>query len=165
LRPADAVEEVVASLGEQARARQIVLSTDAADAPPVVSDGDRLRHILENLLENAIKYTPQGGHVGVSARAAEDGSVVFEVADDGPGIPPEHLPRIFERFYRVDKARSREMGGTGLGLSIVKHLAEGMGATVSVASEPGRGTRFSVRIPFRPPLPAAAGDGGPVTGR
>jgi len=164
LRPADAVEEVVASLGEQARARQIVLSTDAADAPPVVSDGDRLRHILENLLENAVKYTPQGGHVGVSARAAEDGSVVFEVADDGPGIPPEHLPRIFERFYRVDKARSREMGGTGLGLSIVKHLAEGMGATVSVASEPGRGTRFSVRIPFRPPLPAAAGDGG-VTGR
>ena len=166
LRPADAVEEVVASLAEQARARQIVLSTDIADAPDVVSDGDRLRQILENLLENAVKYTPPGGHVAVSAKAGADGSVVFEVADDGPGIPPEHLPRIFERFYRVDKARSREMGGTGLGLSIVKHLAEGMGATVSVVSEPGRGTRFSVRVPFRPPLPAdAAGEDTAFTGR
>jgi two-component system phosphate regulon sensor histidine kinase PhoR len=168
VRPADAVDEVVASLGEQARSRQIVLSTDAADAPDVISDGDRLRQILENLLENAVKYTAPGGHVAVGARAGEDGAVVFEVADDGPGIAPEHLPRIFERFYRVDKARSREMGGTGLGLSIVKHLAEGMGATVSVASEPGRGTRFTVRIPLRPPLPAdaAAGEGGTaVTGR
>jgi two-component system phosphate regulon sensor histidine kinase PhoR len=94
--------------------------------------------------------------------------VLFEVADDGPGIPAEHLPRIFERFYRVDKARSREMGGTGLGLSIVKHLAEGMGATISVASEPGRGTRFTVRIPFRPPLPvgpAGGEDGAAVAGR
>jgi signal transduction histidine kinase len=70
--------------------------------------------VLENLVENALKYTPAGGHVSVSARA-DDGSVVFEVADDGPGIGAEHLPRLFERFYRVDKARSRELGGTGLG--------------------------------------------------
>jgi two-component system phosphate regulon sensor histidine kinase PhoR len=147
LRPEDVVEDVVASLGEQARSRQIALSTDAAGAPSLSSDGDRLRQILENLLENAVKYTPAGGHVAVAARAGKDGSVVFEVADDGPGIPAEHLPRIFERFYRVDKARSREMGGTGLGLSIVKHLAEGIGASVSVDSEPGRGTRFTVAVP------------------
>jgi two-component system phosphate regulon sensor histidine kinase PhoR len=151
LRPADVVEDVLVSLGEQARARQIVVSADAASAPEVTSDGDRLRQILENLLENAVKYTPAGGHVVVRVRAGEGRSVVFEVEDDGPGIPAEHLPRIFERFYRVDKARSREVGGTGLGLSIVKHLAEGMGAAVSVSSEPGRGSRFSVRIPFRPP--------------
>ena len=163
LRPADVVEDVVASLGEQARGRQIVVSADADAASEVTSDGDRLRQILENLLENAVKYTPPGGHVVVSARAGEDRSVVFGVEDDGPGIPAEHLPRIFERFYRVDKARSREMGGTGLGLSIVKHLAEGMGAAVSVSSEPGRGTRFTVRIPFRPP-PSSADAAAPGAG-
>jgi two-component system, OmpR family, phosphate regulon sensor histidine kinase PhoR len=156
LRPADVLEDVVASLGEQAKGRQIVVTVETDGAPPVTSDGDRLRQILENLLENAVKYTPPGGHVAVAARSGEEGSVVFEVADDGPGIPAEHLPRIFERFYRVDKARSREMGGTGLGLSIVKHLAEGMGATVWVVSETGRGTRFSVRMPFRhPPAPGS----------
>jgi two-component system phosphate regulon sensor histidine kinase PhoR len=159
VRPADVVEDVVASLGEQARGRQIVVSTDAASAPEVTSDGDRLRRILENLLENAVKYTPSGGHVAVNARPGEDRSVVFEVEDDGPGIPAEHLPRIFERFYRVDKARSRELGGTGLGLSIVKHLAEGMGAAISVFSEPGRGTRFSVRIPYRAPSASAETEG------
>jgi two-component system, OmpR family, phosphate regulon sensor histidine kinase PhoR len=73
------------------------------------------------------------------------------VSDNGPGIAAAHLPRIFERFYRVDKARSRDQGGTGLGLSIVKHLAEGMGASVSVHSEPGKGTRFTVTVPNRPP--------------
>ena len=147
VQPADVVEEVVASLSEQARARQITVSTAAADAPALVTDPDRLRQILENLVENAVKYVPVGGHVAVSARAGAQGAVVFAVEDDGPGIPAEHLPRIFERFYRVDKARSRELGGTGLGLSIVKHLAEGMGATVTVESEIGRGTRFKVTVP------------------
>jgi two-component system phosphate regulon sensor histidine kinase PhoR len=102
--------------------------------------------VLENLVENALKYTPGGGHVSVTARA-DEGTVVFEVADDGPGIGTEHLPRVFERFYRVDKARSRELGGTGLGLSIVKHLVESLGGTVSVSSERGEGSRFSVRFP------------------
>ena len=78
---------------------------------------------------------------------AADGGAVVEVRDNGPGIPREHLARIFERFYRVDKARSRELGGTGLGLSIVRHLAEGMGATVSVESELGKGTTFTVTVP------------------
>jgi two-component system, OmpR family, phosphate regulon sensor histidine kinase PhoR len=147
VQPADVVEDVVASLSEQARARQVAISTAAAHAPALVTDPDRLRQILENLLENAVKYVPSGGHVAVTAGPAAQGAVVFGVEDDGPGIPAEHLPRLCERYYRVDKARSREMGGTGLGLSIVKHLAEGMGATVTVESEPGRGTRFRVTVP------------------
>ena len=113
----------------------------------VETDRERLRGMLENLVENALKYTPTEGRVSVTARA-DDGVAVFEVADDGPGIAAEHLPRIFERFYRVDKARSRELGGTGLGLSIVKHLAESLGGTVEVTSEPGRGSRFTVRLPL-----------------
>jgi signal transduction histidine kinase len=100
-------------------------------------------------VENAVKYTPAGGRIEITTSPAADGGAEVVVADDGPGIPPEHLPRIFERFYRVDEARSRELGGTGLGLSIVKHLAEGMGATVSVESQPGRGTRFTVTVPRR----------------
>ena len=119
-------------------------------APGVVSDPERLRGILENLVENAIKYTPEGGRVEVSSEPGPAGSAVFKVADDGPGIAAEHLPRIFERFYRVDKARSRDLGGTGLGLSIVKHLAEGMNARVSVESEPGKGTRFTLSVPAAP---------------
>jgi signal transduction histidine kinase len=86
----------------------------------VVTDADRLRRILENLVENSVKYTGGGGRVVVSSRRGPDEGAVFEVRDNGPGIAAEHLPRIFERFYRVDKARSREVGGTGLGLSIVK---------------------------------------------
>ena len=117
-----------------------------------MTDPERLRRILENLVDNAVKYTPAGGRVEVTTSAGPDGSARIEVADNGPGIAPEHLARIFERFYRVDKARSRELGGTGLGLSIVKHLAEGMGASVSVESEPGRG-RFTCHS--RAALPVA----------
>jgi two-component system phosphate regulon sensor histidine kinase PhoR len=94
-----------------------------------------------------VKYTPEGGEVAVQSSAGPDGSARVEVADNGPGIAAEHLPRIFERFYRVDKARSRELGGTGLGLSIVRHLAESMGASVTVESEPGKGSRFTVSLP------------------
>jgi two-component system phosphate regulon sensor histidine kinase PhoR len=113
----------------------------------VISDADRLRRILENLVENAIKYTAEGGRVDVRSGPGATGGALLEVEDDGPGIAAEHLPRIFERFYRVDKARSRELGGTGLGLAIVRHLAESMGATVSVRSELGAGTCFSIHVP------------------
>ncbi len=146
---AEVADDVVASFAALAARKPVSLVHEDRGALPVVTDADRLRRILEALVDNAIKYTPGDGHVIVRTRPGEAGAAVVEVEDDGPGIPAEHLPRIFERFYRVDKARSRELGGTGLGLSIVKHLAEGMGGTVSVASEPGRGSRFSVTLPGR----------------
>jgi two-component system phosphate regulon sensor histidine kinase PhoR len=140
-------EDVVASLSGPASAKGITLLRDDRGAPAISSDPDRLRGILENLVDNAVKYTPAGGRVEVVTAPDPDGGARIQVIDDGPGIAAEHLPRIFERFYRVDKARSREMGGTGLGLSIVKHLAEGMGASVTVESELGKGTRFTVTLP------------------
>jgi len=147
--PGEIVEDVAASFAAAAARKEIVLAKADHAAPPVTTDADRLRRIVENLVDNAIKYTPSGGHVEISSRPGPNGGALLQVKDDGPGIGAEHLPRIFERFYRVDKARSRELGGTGLGLSIVKHLAEGMGATVGVESEPGKGTTFTVTVPAR----------------
>ncbi len=146
----DLVDDVLASFAGPAGRKGVVLARAGGGAPDVVSDPERLRRILENLVDNAVKYTPQGGRVEIAVSTGADGGSRVVVSDDGPGIPAEHLPRIFERFYRVDKARSRELGGTGLGLSIVRHLAESVGAAVSVESEPGRGTRFSVSIPAGP---------------
>jgi two-component system phosphate regulon sensor histidine kinase PhoR len=148
LDPAEVAEDALASFEELARAKDIKMSHRDEGAPPVESDADRLRRILANLLENAVKYTPAGGTVEIVTRPAGAGAMVT-VADDGPGITAEHLGRIFERFYRVDKARSREMGGTGLGLAIVKHLAESVGATVTVQSTVGKGTTFTVTLPVR----------------
>jgi two-component system phosphate regulon sensor histidine kinase PhoR len=150
--PTEIAEDVAASFAERAGRKEISLTRSDAGAPMVVTDADRLRRIVENLVDNAVKYTPAGGHVEIVTAPGPNGSAILEVRDDGPGIGPEHLPRIFERFYRVDKARSRELGGTGLGLAIVKHLAEGMGARVSVSSEMGRGTRFAVTVPASPPV-------------
>jgi two-component system phosphate regulon sensor histidine kinase PhoR len=147
--PVDAAEvadDVAASFAELAGRKHLTLEVRHNQAPVVTSDGDRLRRIVENLVENAVKYTPAGGSVRIETSRRERAALVT-VSDDGPGIPPEHLPRIFERFYRVDKARSRDLGGTGLGLSIVKHLAESIGATVGVSSDVGRGTRFTVLLP------------------
>jgi len=112
----------------------------------VWADEEALEQILDNLLDNAVKYTPQGGRVSVCWRREGD-QVCLEVADTGIGIPESDLPRIFERFYRVDKARSRELGGTGLGLSIVKHLAQAMHGSVYAVSRPGQGTTFTIRLP------------------
>jgi signal transduction histidine kinase len=102
--------------------------------------------LIRNLVDNAIRYTRPGGRVDV-ALAPENGEVVLTVQDTGLGIPSRDIPRIFERFYRVDRARSRETGGTGLGLSIVKHVVENHGGRVDVRSELGQGTRFEVRLP------------------
>ncbi len=145
--PAEIADDVVASFGGLAARKRIGLLHTAGGAPVVVTDADRLRRILENLTDHAIKYTAEGGRVQIRSGPGAAGGALVEVEDDGPGIGADHLTRIFERFYRVDKARSRELGGTGLGLAIVKHLAESMGATVSVRSEPGSGTCFSIQVP------------------
>jgi two-component system phosphate regulon sensor histidine kinase PhoR len=152
--PAEVAADAAASFAELAEKRGLRLECVDRGAPAVIGDADRLRRILENLLENALKYTPEGGHVRVTCAAAPGGGASVEVRDDGPGIAAEHLPRIFERFYRADRARSRELGGTGLGLSIVKHLADSIGARVEVASEPGRGTRFTVHLKHEAPVHA-----------
>jgi two-component system, OmpR family, phosphate regulon sensor histidine kinase PhoR len=130
-----------------AEAKSLRLTVEHADADlHVIADEEGLRTILDNLLDNAINYTPAGGSVTLRYRDAGD-AVQIEVADTGIGIPREHRDRIFERFYRVDRARSRELGGTGLGLSIVKHLALAYDGSVSVDSTPGRGSTFTVRLP------------------
>ncbi len=117
---------------------------------PVIIDGDSeaLRELVDNLVSNAIKYTPQGGRVTVNL-AVEGPNAVLVVEDTGIGIAPEDQGRVFERFYRVDKARSRQLGGTGLGLAIVKHVALAHGGTISLKSAPGRGSTFRVQIPLR----------------
>ena len=117
------------------------------DAPRVAGDPERLRQVFVNLFDNALKFNKPGGRVTVSAKP--DGAMLrVSVEDTGVGIPEQDLPRIFERFYRVDKARSRELGGTGLGLSIVKHIVEAHGGTVSVTSQPTQGSTFSFTIPL-----------------
>jgi two-component system phosphate regulon sensor histidine kinase PhoR len=145
--PAEVAEDVVASFSGLADRKGTTLVRKDLGERSVVTDADRLRRILENLVDNAVKYTPEGGRVELATGPGPGGGAVLEVKDNGHGIPPEHLPRIFERFYRVDKARSRELGGTGLGLAIVKHLAEGMGASVTVQSEVGKGTCFTLTLP------------------
>lgn len=115
------------------------------------SDADLIRGILLNLLDNAVKYTERGGTVRIEAEIGAS-EARFSVCDTGIGIPRDELPRIFERFYRVDKARSRELGGTGLGLSIAKHQAELLGGRIDVQSELGKGSRFTLVIPIEHPL-------------
>ena len=136
-----------------AEKKDITIHTEPA--PPdveVFCDAEAVHQILGNLLDNAVKYTPSGGTITVGARRApaltgKHEVVEFFVRDTGIGIPKEDLPRLFERFYRVDKARSRELGGTGLGLSIVKHLVRAMGGEVRVESEPNKGSTFSFTLP------------------
>jgi two-component system phosphate regulon sensor histidine kinase PhoR len=143
----DAVYDQVLSLfGERAEKRGTFLAHEVPhDLPRVLADRRALEHVLTNLVDNAVKYCPAGTHIRLYA-VAEGPDIELIVEDDGPGIEQRHLPRLFERFYRVDAGRSREIGGTGLGLSIVKHLVEAMGGTVHVESTPGVGTKFGVRL-------------------
>jgi two-component system phosphate regulon sensor histidine kinase PhoR len=122
-------------------------------AEPVVIMGnlDRVEQMLINLIENAIKYNRQGGTVTVSIFTGAD-TVALSISDTGVGIPEEHIPRLFERFYRADKGRSRSMGGTGLGLSIVKHIVKSMNGTIEVHSKLGEGTEFLVTMPKVAPM-------------
>lgn len=126
--------------------RSVSVINEVGDETSVRADTVGLNQILQNLLDNAIKYVPDDGHVWVRATPSND-VIRIEVQDDGPGIEPHHRRRVFERFYRIDPGRSREIGGTGLGLAIVKHLAERMGGTVGVEAAPERGSLFWVELP------------------
>jgi signal transduction histidine kinase len=112
----------------------------------IAGDAAQLHDALRNLVENAVIYSREEGRITISARPRTDG-IALTVEDEGPGIPPSDLTRVFERFYRVDKARSRESGGTGLGLSIVKHLVERMGGSVDAANRDGGGAVFTIQLP------------------
>lgn len=135
----------LALVDEAARAKGLDLVLDAPASLFVEANGAQIGQVFVNLFENAVKYTAEGS---VTVRLSCDGrNATIVVSDTGIGIPSEHLPRIFERFYRVDAGRSRDLGGTGLGLAIVKHLVELMGGSVDVESALGRGTKFTVRVP------------------
>lgn len=131
-----------------------VIEVEAA-AVRVQGARDELHSAVSNLVSNAVRYTPEGGRIRLAWRDDPEGGGRIEVADTGIGIPPEHLPRLTERFYRVDKSRSRETGGTGLGLAIVKHVLLRHGAHLEIASEPGKGSVFSIVLPASRVRPAA----------
>jgi signal transduction histidine kinase len=142
------VREEVERFEEAAADARVTLSLHAEVTPAVRGSRRDLALLIRNLVDNAIRYTRPGGSVGVGA-SCEGDKVLLKVSDTGIGIPSRDLSRIFERFYRVDRARSRETGGTGLGLSIVKHIVDNHGGTVKVDSELGRGTTFTVRLPVK----------------
>ena len=144
------VDSVLAIIAAKAREGGVTLAAAVPPGLSVAADHDRLAQILINLVDNAVKYTPTGGAVTVRARPVGD-HVEIAVSDTGVGIPRADLPRITERFYRVDRARSRELGGTGLGLAIVKKIAEEHGGSVGFKSKPGKGTTFEVRFPAGTP--------------
>jgi len=144
LRPL--VEEVFSALASRASARGVALSNDVPDGVRVRADPRRLEQMLTNLADNAVKFSREGGEVRVRYERGP-GRDRVSVADAGEGIAPEHLPRIFERFYRVDRARSRALGGTGLGLAIVKHLARAHGGEAAVSSTLGQGSTFTIELP------------------
>jgi len=144
---ADTAAEILESFAERARSAGVTLAVEVAPAAATLTaDPQSIRQILTNLVDNALRYTPPGGRIAVAARR-EDRSTLLEVRDTGSGIPAEHLPRLFERFYRVDPSRSRADGGTGLGLAIVKHLVEAHGGTSSADSVLGEGTVIRARFP------------------
>jgi len=138
--------EAWAAFADRARERRVEFTAAAGNGREVSADPDALRQVLTNLFDNALRHTPPGGRIAVSVEP-EPGGVTVAVADTGSGIAPEHLPRIFERFYRADPGRSREEGGTGLGLAIVKHLVEAHGGRVEARSALGRGTTVRIFFP------------------
>jgi two-component system phosphate regulon sensor histidine kinase PhoR len=150
------VEEAVGSLAGLVLDSALTLEVGETTDEPVMTDLDALSQVFGNLIENAMKYGKAGGRIRVGARKQEDGLIEFYVQDFGPGIAYEHLPRIFERFYRVDKARSRESGGTGLGLAIAKHIVHAHGGDIRCESELGFGATFLFRLPLVPAPVSAA---------
>ncbi len=143
----DLVEKVCCELSARAARTGARIINDVPELS-IVADPNRLEQVFNNLVDNALKYGRRDGTIVVSAAVGETGFVRAEVRDDGPGIPPDSLDRIFERFYRVDKARSREQGGTGLGLAIVKHIVQSHGGKVWAESDPGQGAVFHMSLPL-----------------
>lgn len=151
------VREEISRFEDAAIEAGLTMDIDVAPVPAVHGSGRDLSLLVRNLLDNAIRYTSSTGTV-VASVTADNGSVVLRVTDTGSGIPSKDIPRVFERFYRVDRARSRETGGTGLGLAIVRHVAENHGGTVTVESELGSGSTFEVRLPSAIPDGTEPGD-------
>ena len=152
LQPVDLraiADKVLGDLHAKAEDKHVALANDLPSLS-VRADGNRLDQVFANLVDNAIKYGRPNGKVTVNGRKLDDDRVELFVQDDGPGIPSESLDRVFERFYRVDKARSRDQGGTGLGLSIVKHIVQAHGGEVWARSEPGKGATFFFTLPVAP---------------
>lgn len=145
------IEQAVAILQPHSQEKNITIKVDLPENLPVVQgDSDMLSQVLINLIDNAVSYTQPGGEIRIGAAAGQD-ELKVDVQDNGIGIPPESLSRVFERFYRVDKARSREQGGTGLGLSIVKHIIDAHRGSVQVESKVGKGSTFSFVLPLTEP--------------
>jgi two-component system phosphate regulon sensor histidine kinase PhoR len=164
---AASISDVIAAFEPRTAEGQVVIELDiAGNLPRVQADADQMEQVLQNLIDNAVKYGRRGGTVRVAAALAAPSTrwpsrpgVVLSVADEGPGIPKEHIPRLTERFYRVDKGRSRTAGGTGLGLAIVKHIVNRHRGHLLIESEEGRGSVFSIWLPAaaeREPVQAAA---------
>jgi len=139
------IEEQISSRKSSVSAQGLQVSVNC-EAIEIQADRSRISTALSNLIDNAIYYNKQGGRIMISAEVVGN-TLELAVADTGQGIPSEELPRIFERFYRVDKSRTRDSGGTGLGLSIVKHAIESQGGTISVTSRLGSGSTFRIRLP------------------
>jgi two-component system phosphate regulon sensor histidine kinase PhoR len=142
------IEEVCASFAAKAAAQNVTLKNNVPPEVMVYADERRLEQMLTNLIDNGIKFSRENGTVAISCESGTRDKIL--VQDNGDGIPAQHLERLFERFYRADRARSRDMGGTGLGLAIVKHLALLHGGEVTVTSELGKGTAFTIHLPADP---------------
>jgi two-component system phosphate regulon sensor histidine kinase PhoR len=142
-----ALESAIHTVESEARVRGVKLRAGDLNGAEVLGHRIRLEQAFVNLLDNAVKFSHPGGEVRIETGLTPDGRTRITITDTGIGIPSEDLPRIFERFYRVDKAHSREVGGTGLGLSIVKHVIERMNGTITVESQLGRGSTFTVILP------------------
>ena len=145
--PSELLAEAVQNFRELAGAHNVELRVEHRAEPAVTADREAIHQVFANLIGNALKYGAEGGCIAVGARTRENG-VEFYVRDSGPGIPSEHLPRLFERFYRVDKARSRESGGTGLGLAIAKHIVLAHGGAIRAESELNHGATFLFTLPL-----------------
>ena len=143
-----AVQQTVRIMRPFAEKKDIVIDEELPKRVEIHADEQKIRQLILILVDNAVKYTPEHGRISVCVQE-DRGRVKLSVSDTGIGIAPEHQERIFERFYRVDKARSRRMGGNGLGLAIAREIVEAHGGSIAVESEPGKGTTFHIRLKAR----------------